>query len=57
MRKLGSSPDSSWIRDFMTSPGFIGQDAAVLYIVHCHAKSGRSFWDESWEGSPNPLKN
>lgn len=51
---------------FMNSPGFIGQDVAVLYVVRCHAKSrdgktpgvsGRSFWDESWEGSPNPLEN
>lgn len=62
--RLGSSPDWIGMHD---APGFIGQDVAVLYVSRCHAKSedrkeplgspGRSFWDESWEGSPNPLEN
>lgn len=44
---------------FMTSPGLMRRDAAVLYPVEYHTKSrdgkclgvsGRSFWDGSWEG-------
>lgn len=66
MRRLGSKSRLPGFGIFMNAPGFIGQDVAVLYVVRCHAKSrdgktlgvsGRSFWDESWEGSPNPLEN